>query len=115
MLFVTTLIIGLYVGTPIAVEVYQIGISSEVSQLFALMPFVYFYALLPLCLISALAFKFIRRTSSKVICGAYLLLCSLAVPGVFTALACQSTMVSALNKSCQGKPKAASTLCYQIT
>ena len=82
-LFITTLILGIYVGTPFAVSYYNLGIPSEVSQLFALMPFVYFYSSIPLCLVCAWGLKFVRKKSNKLVNTGYILLCVILVPVIF--------------------------------
>lgn len=79
----STVVIGIYGGTPIAVRRYRLDLPSEVSQLFALMLFVYFYVLIPLCLLSAVGLKVVRGKSNKVASAAYVFLCVIAVPAAF--------------------------------
>jgi len=82
-LFITTLVLGVYLGVPIATRTYSLSIPSEVSQLFALMPFVYFYALIPLCVLCAWGLKLVRKNSNKLVTAAYILFCVIFVPVVF--------------------------------
>ena len=83
LLFFTTLAIGIYAGTPIAVGYYELGAPSEVSQLFVLMPVVYFWVYIPLCLLCTFGLKVVRSKVSKVACAVYVSLCVIAVPTVF--------------------------------
>ncbi len=82
-LFISTLVIGIYIGTPIAVSFYDLAIPSEVSQLFALMPFVYFYSSIPLCIACAIGLKLVRKKSNMAINIFYILLCVILVPVIF--------------------------------
>ena len=83
LLFFTTLAIGIYVGTPIAVGYYELGASSEVSQLFVLIPVVYFWVYIPLCLLCTFGLKAVRSKVSKAASVIYVSLCVIVVPTVF--------------------------------
>ena len=87
LLFVTTLVLGIYVGSPIANSYYKLGIPTEVDQLFALMPFGYFYLFFPLCFACVLGLKKVRKRSSKLMNMSYVLFCVLVVPVIFYGLA----------------------------
>ena len=83
LLFFTTLVVGIYLGAPLATKHYNLTIPSEVAELFALMPFVYSYTLVPLCLVCAVGLKLIRAKTSNAISIAYILLCVILVPIIF--------------------------------
>ena len=83
LLFVSTLFIGIYVGSPIAVDYYNLSIPTEVDQLFALMPFVYFYLSIPLCLLCAWGLKLVRKRGSNALSVSYIFICILLVPVIF--------------------------------
>ena len=81
--FISTIIIGMYVGAPIAIKVYDLTIPSEVQALFMLMPFVYFFASIPLCFLSGFCFRYIAIKKNYRLNVAYTLLCIVLVPTVF--------------------------------
>jgi len=83
LLFAGTVFIGIYLGAPIAVSYYSLSYPSEVQRLFALMPFVYFYLLIPLCLVGVVGLRIIRVRSTRLVSAAYVFLCFIAVPAVF--------------------------------
>lgn len=87
LLFATTLVLGIYVGSPIAISYYKLGIPTEVDQLFAVMPFGYSYSFIPLCFACAWGLKKVREKSSKLMNMLYVLFCVLLVPIIFYGVA----------------------------
>ena len=85
-LFIATVVLGVYLGAPIAASTYSLSIPSEVSQLFALMPFVYFYALMPICILCAWGLKLVRKKLTKLVTAVYILFCVIFVPVIFYSI-----------------------------
>ena len=83
MLLITTFVIGIYVGAPIAVNYYNLTLPNEVVKLFVLMTFGYFYWLIPLCYMCAEGLKLVRKKFNMLISTVYVLLCIILVPIIF--------------------------------
>ena len=83
LLYVTTLLLGIYVGAPITDIDYELTIPSEVAELFALLAFVHWYYLIILCLLATLGFKYVRKKKNMVLDITYLVCYILLVPIVF--------------------------------
>jgi hypothetical protein len=83
LVFIGTIIIGIFIGAPIATDYYALSIPTEVSQLFALMPFVYFYYLIPLCLLSAYFFMLAKPSLNKIGAIFFISFSMFTVSGIF--------------------------------
>ena len=81
--FVATLVLGIFVGAPIATEYYDLSLPGEVSVLFALMPFVYFYYLVPLCFVAAAGFWAIRPKAGFAVKSMYLMASTVVTWAIF--------------------------------
>lgn len=82
-LYITSVMLGIYVGTPIAVKQYQLSIPSEVNQLFALLAIYHFYYLLALCVAAAIGYKFLRSRKNQLIQFGYVVVCIMLIPTIF--------------------------------
>jgi hypothetical protein len=88
--FISMLPLGMYVGTPIAVQVYNLTIPTEVQELFILMPFVYFFASVPLCLLSGYCFRYVAVKRSITLNASYILFCMVTVSTIFYGIGVSS-------------------------
>ncbi len=81
--FITSVILGLYIGVPLAIKHFDLTIPSEVNELFVLMAIVYSYYLLPLCFVAAFGYRYVRAKKGKFLQIAYLIFCAFAIPMFF--------------------------------
>lgn len=81
--YISSMVIGIFVGSPLAAKYYRLTISTEVDQLFFLMPIVYFFLSLPLCIAAAAGINHPRFSGRKYLKLIYIGLCTVLVPIVF--------------------------------
>ena len=77
------MLIGVFLGAPIATRYYNLTIPAEVVQLFVLMPFVYFYTLVPLCFVIAFTIIQLCRKSNVLVHAVCISLCMVIIPVIF--------------------------------
>jgi len=83
LLYISSVLLGIYVGAPIAVDYYELTIPSEVDELFALLAIYHGYYLFGLCLIATFGYKYIRLRKILILNLGYLILSIFLVPMIF--------------------------------
>jgi hypothetical protein len=79
---------GVSVGSPVAARYYQWDIQTEVDALFFLMPMVYFFVSIPLCMAAAAAGIRRRLFAEKLYLKLlYICLCTILIPTFFYGIA----------------------------
>ena len=81
--YISCIVIGMYIGSPLAAKYYKLNISTEVDAFFFLMPVMYFFLSLPLCILAAAGISHPRISSSKFLKIICIGLCTFLVPTVF--------------------------------
>jgi len=83
LLYISSVILGIYIGSPIAVAYYKLTIPVEVDELFGLIAIYHWYYLVGLSLLATLGFKYIRSKKNLSFSLIYLILSILLVPVIF--------------------------------
>lgn len=86
-LLIFTVLIGIYVGAPIAAEHYDLKLLAEVKELFVLLPLGYFYITLPAAVLFAIGFWFVLKRCSALWSALYCVSGFVLFPVVFYGLA----------------------------
>lgn len=86
-LYISTLTIGVYIGSPLAVSYYDLGSPTEVDQLFFLTTLIFSYLLIPLCILCACGLMLVRKKQRKILNALYVFLCIIFIPIIFYGLA----------------------------
>ncbi|KZN58353.1 hypothetical protein [Pseudoalteromonas luteoviolacea] len=85
-LYITTLVIGVFVGAPMMIEAYDLTLSVEVKRLFVLMPLIRIHYLLPLLIIAAFGLKVVREKNNKQLTKAFIFASVILTPCIFYGL-----------------------------
>ncbi|MCF2859143.1 hypothetical protein L1286_16795 [Pseudoalteromonas sp. SMS1] len=85
-LYITTLVIGVFIGAPIMIEAYDLTMSIEVKRLFVLMPLIRIHYLLPLLIIAAFGLKLVRDRNNKLLTKVFILASVVLTPCIFYGL-----------------------------
>jgi hypothetical protein len=83
LLYMTSLLLGIFVGAPIAVTYYKLTIPSEVAELFGLIAINHWYYLVGLSLLATFGFKYVRSKKNLAFIFTYLFFSVLIIPVVF--------------------------------
>jgi len=81
--YISTVVIGIFVGAPIATKYYNLTIPNEVGELFFLLPITNFFLMLPICMLAAVGSQHKYLSGKKYLKIMYFALCSFMVPLVF--------------------------------
>lgn len=81
--YLSLIMIGVCVGSPLAAEYYHLNIATEVDELFFLMPVMYFFLSIPLCVFAAAGLNHPRLNDKKHLRLIYIVLCTIFLPTIF--------------------------------
>ncbi|ESP90580.1 MULTISPECIES: hypothetical protein [Pseudoalteromonas] len=83
LLYVTTLIIGTFIGAPLLAYAYDISMSIEVQRLFVLMALMRVHFLLPLMIAATIGLTYVRGKKNKSLTYAFIAACVVVIPSIF--------------------------------
>lgn len=85
-LIIFTVMMGIYIGAPLAAEYYKLELLSEVKQLFVLLPVGYFYITIPVVVLFAAGFWLALKRYSMTFSVLYGVSVFIAYPVLFYGL-----------------------------
>ncbi|OCQ23533.1 hypothetical protein A7985_06220 [Pseudoalteromonas luteoviolacea] len=84
-LYITTIVLGGFIGAPLMASLYNLPTLSEVQQLFVLTALIKFHYLFPILVVATCGLKFVRNKNNKTLTKVFMLGSIILTPSIFYA------------------------------